>query len=113
MAGDSLTERADISNILEELHNELHKIYGIRLKRLLLFGSYARDEAEQDSDIDIAVVLDDFEDALTEIEHASDLVFNLCLQHNCVISILPVREREYQTAKFPIPMNLRREGVPI
>lgn len=102
-----------ISDILAALREGLTQIYGSRLKGLLLFGSYARNEAEADSDIDVAVVLDDFRDALAEIEPASDLAHRLSLEHGCVIALLPIREQEYEKAKFPIHMNLRREGVPI
>lgn len=106
-------QRSKIEEILAALRRGLYEIYAGRMKRLLLFGSYARGEAQEGSDIDVAVVLDDFEDALAEVERASDLVYRLCLQRGCVIALLPVREREYQNGKFPIHMNLRREGIPI
>lgn len=50
-----------ITPILEELKAGLEQLYGPKLRRPVLFGSYARGEAEPGSDIDVAVVLDDYE----------------------------------------------------
>lgn len=104
---------SDLSTLLAALRKGLADIYGARLRRVLLFGSHARGEAQAESDIDIAVVLEDFDDPLAEIELASELLAEFCLRHGQVVTLLPIREREYLIARFPIHMNLRREGVPI
>ena len=46
-----------IEKVLQELKKELKNIYGKRLKKLILYGSYARTEAWKDSDIDVVVLL--------------------------------------------------------
>ena len=43
--------------LLEELKRGLQEIYGDRLRAVLLFGSQARGEATEDSDVDVAVPL--------------------------------------------------------
>ncbi|MBL0062906.1 MAG: nucleotidyltransferase domain-containing protein [bacterium] len=43
--------------ILDELREALAAHYGERLSKLVLFGSQARGDAEEDSDIDVLVVL--------------------------------------------------------
>jgi predicted nucleotidyltransferase len=48
---------AAIRAILSELENELRALYGPQLVRLLLFGSQARGDADEGSDIDVLVVL--------------------------------------------------------
>ena len=53
--GIGYLEKKDILRIIEENRNTL-KNYGVR--KLGLFGSFARDEATIDSDIDLVVELD-------------------------------------------------------
>ncbi|MBI3795212.1 MAG: nucleotidyltransferase domain-containing protein [Nitrospinae bacterium] len=46
-----------VLQIVREMHAELDRIYGERLKGVYLYGSYARGEAREDGDTDVAVVL--------------------------------------------------------
>ena len=48
-------------NIAVQFKSLLTDLYGNRLSKLILFGSYARVEAREDSDIDFLVVLKDKE----------------------------------------------------
>ncbi len=45
-----------IENILSELKRELKQLYQNRLVSIILYGSYARGEAGEDSDIDVVVL---------------------------------------------------------
>ncbi|MHC4645586.1 MAG: nucleotidyltransferase family protein [Planctomycetota bacterium] len=47
-----------IEPILREFRQKTEKLYGKRLKRIILYGSYARGQATQDSDIDLAIVFE-------------------------------------------------------
>ena len=49
-----------IQIILHELKVELHDLYKGRLKRLILFGSYATGKMHKDSDIDLVILSKDF-----------------------------------------------------
>jgi uncharacterized protein len=49
-----------IINVLEDVKESLSKIFGTKLKKIILFGSYARDEADDESDIDIISVVNKF-----------------------------------------------------
>lgn len=42
---------------LEELKQELVKLYGERLRGIYLYGSYARGDFTEDSDVDVLIVL--------------------------------------------------------
>ena len=46
-----------LKNILTELRQAFHVEYGDRLAKIVLFGSQARNEAVNGSDIDILIVL--------------------------------------------------------
>ncbi len=102
-----------IKSILSEIRTGLEKIYGGRLKGAFLYGSYARGEAEIGSDIDVAVILDNFDDPWGEIESTGELVSNLSLQHGVVLCLLPLRERDFLNRSSPLILNIKKEGVPL
>jgi predicted nucleotidyltransferase len=49
---------SDIKQLISEFRKGLEAIYGDRLRGMLLYGSYARGEEEDGSDVDVLVVLD-------------------------------------------------------
>lgn len=99
--------------ILVELRKGLEKIYGVRLKDLRLFGSQARGDAVEGSDIDVALILDDFSYAGEEIDRVVPFISELSLKYNCVVSVIPVRARHWKIRNDPFLMNLRRESIAI
>ncbi|HHT9120748.1 MAG TPA: nucleotidyltransferase domain-containing protein [Candidatus Hypogeohydataceae bacterium YC41] len=102
-----------IESILKEIRIGLEKIYGKRLKGAFLYGSYARGEAEKGSDMDIAIVLDNFEDPWKEIESTGELVSGLSLKYGVVLCLLPLRERDFLNRNSPLIMNVKKEGIPL
>ena len=106
-------EHTSLQQILHELRTGLSHLYGSRLKDLVLFGSYARGQADEGSDIDVALILDDFAYAGDEISVVSHFVADLCLKYACVIGIVPIRERDWLTRQTPLLMNIRREGLAV
>jgi len=55
--------RTEILDFLKQHKAEMRQAYGVQ--EIVLFGSYARQSAREDSDIDIAVELDDDKKTLT------------------------------------------------
>ena len=45
-------------NLLEQYVEEIKKIYGTHLQKIILYGSYARGDYTQESDIDIMILVD-------------------------------------------------------
>lgn len=100
-----------IENILQELKKELKNLYGERLKKLILYGSYARNEAWKDSDIDVVVLLDGEVLPGKEIERMIDIITDLNLKYNILLSVYPTSEESLQKTKSPLLLNIQREGL--
>lgn len=101
----------DTKQIIKEFRRQVQGLYGTRLKEVILYGSFARGDATGASDIDLAVVLRGEVSPLDEIDKMIDIVTDLNLEHNVLISVYPVSEDDYSSLNSPILLNLRREGV--
>jgi uncharacterized protein len=97
--------------LLQELHQSLKIFYGDRLTNLILFGSQARRDATEDSDIDILIVLKAPISPGDEILRVSAIKTDLNLKYDELISITPISEIDYQTRSTPLLDNIRREGI--
>lgn len=101
-----------IRGTLARLKQGLLELYGDRLKGVYLFGSYARGEADEESDIDILIVLDRVDNYSQEIDRTSELVSALSLLCDRSISRVFVSERRWQEDQTMFFLNVREEAVP-
>jgi len=106
-----LSTSAPIRAIAYELKDQLERRYGSQLKGVVLFGSYARGEETEGSDIDITVILEDFDHACTEIERTGDLISLLSLKFDTLISLAPIKEKDWLLVRTSLISNIRRDGV--
>jgi predicted nucleotidyltransferase len=98
--------------ILDEFKSEVKKLYGSRLKDIILYGSYARGDASSASDIDVMVVLSDEVVPGREIDRMIDLITDLNLKYDTLLAVVPVSEKEFSSRNSPLLLNVRREGIP-
>jgi predicted nucleotidyltransferase len=101
-----------IKEILKEFREEIEKLYGERLKDVILYGSWARGEAKEESDIDLLVVLKGEVMPGKEIDRMIDIITEINLKYGVLLSIFPVSEEEYSTVNSPLLINVRKEGMP-
>ncbi len=101
-----------IDGVIRELRVELENLYGKKLNNIILYGSWARDDATEDSDIDIAVVLEGDIKPGKEIDRMISIITEINLKHNVLVSIYPVSVSDYLNLKSPLLINVRKEGVP-
>ena len=104
---------ANIQKLLQELKQGLIHLYGERLKGVYLYGSYARGDFQEGSDLDVLVVLNDFERAPMELDRTSDLFCDLSLIYEITVSLMFMREEDWLSADKPLLRNVRVEGVPV
>jgi predicted nucleotidyltransferase len=104
----------EINKIINEFKQQIGRLYGERLKNVVLYGSYARGNADdQNSDIDLAIVLSGQVNPCSEIDRLIDLVTDLNLKHNVLLSIYPVSEENYNSRNSPLLLNIRNEGISV
>ena len=100
-----------INKVLERFKKEARRLYSDRLKAVILYGSWARDEATASSDIDLIVVLKGKVTPGKEIDRMIDIVTDILIEHGELISLYPVSERSYESLRSPLLMNARKEGI--
>lgn len=100
-----------VAQALIELQEFLAEVYGPRLKGIYLYGSFARGDFHQDSDVDVLIALEGEVAPGQEIDRIGDRVADICLAHNVLIATFPVPESWLQARKSPLLENVRREGV--
>ncbi|WP_239005480.1 nucleotidyltransferase domain-containing protein [Gloeothece citriformis] len=79
--------------------------------QLVLYGSQARGDATEDSDIDIMVVLKSPVSHGDEIFRMGEIKNQLNLKYAQVISVFPVSKEDYLNKHTPLLDNVRREAV--
>lgn len=99
-----------IKTVLTEVKRLLKSIYGDALKDIILYGSYARGDFTEGSDIDLIILLKDMKEPVVERKKYFDAIWELDLKHDTVISIIPFREEDYRTRRLPLVLNAKREG---
>jgi predicted nucleotidyltransferase len=104
---------ANIRKILKKLKKALLSIYGENVDSIILYGSRARGDARDDSDIDILVVLAKDFNYSEMLRLSSEIVASLSLENDVVISRAFVTKAQYDKLQIPFLMNVRREGVTV
>ncbi|NER03673.1 MAG: nucleotidyltransferase domain-containing protein [Okeania sp. SIO3C4] len=108
-----LERHPQLKEIIAKTRLGLENIYGERLEKLVLFGSQARGDARQDSDIDLLIVLKNPFDYSTESDRISYLIADICLEHTVVINSVFATLQKYQEYDGGLFRNIRQEGIPV
>ncbi len=95
---------------------EIQKLYGDALNAVILYGSYARGDYTEESDVDIMILVDLPEEELCKSrERVSDFTYDFNMDHD--LWIMPVvtelRQYQYWLPVYPFYQNVENEGVPL
>lgn len=98
---------------IRELETEVRQLF--KTKRVSLFGSVAREEADENSDIDLLIILSE---AVTHRlrNSISDMAFEVNLKHDTNISVIIFDEETWSSGVMkltPFYSEVIREEVPI
>ncbi|MCC7504659.1 MAG: nucleotidyltransferase domain-containing protein [Saprospiraceae bacterium] len=100
------------SEVIAAVKAAVQQLYGLRLAKLILYGSRARGDQREDSDYDFLVVLND-EEVKTgaELRHMNSAMYDLEQEFNTSISTLPTSVFQYLHSDYTFYQNVRREGI--
>ena len=104
----------DLRKMLLELEEKLQRVYGNKLKAVILYGSVARGTATEESDIDIMVLIDGTAQELRAFEdQLSDVSTDISIKYFKVFSIIDISYQEYMRwmNTSPFYKNVSQEGV--
>ncbi len=101
----------DRAQLLDRIKASLRAAHGARLRGLVLYGSEARGEAGQDSDVDLLVLLDGPISLWKDIRTSVDALYPLVLELGRPIHATPVDLKAYEAGRFALYRNAKREGV--
>jgi len=108
MSGDNLK----ISKIMQEAVNLSVETFGTILKQVWLFGSYARNETTEDSDVDFCVVVSEPVETWKYISTVySDFTMDILNRYDELPSVFITDETKFIESKIPVYETIKREGV--
>ena len=108
--------RQEVAAIVAELCSRIALLFPEDKIEAILFGSYARGDADPGSDIDVLILVDASRQDISDRNwQVGDLAAELLLDHGIAVSPL-VENREYFNQNlqlFPFYRSIEREGVRI
>ena len=100
--------------VIKDFTEAMKKHYGDRLAKIILFGSYARGDFHEESDMDFMVLLKDEElKANKEIDEIAESISDVSLRQNIWVSAFPTSVKTYNASSKYIFHNIKAEGITV
>lgn len=102
--------------LLHETYDALHAMFGDNLQDVLLYGSYARGDFDEESDVDVMALVNLTREELAKKEReVSGISSDLDLKHDVVLSIVLQDTETFLQYRNALPFfkNVMREGISI
>lgn len=112
-ADNDMCTAAQLENITSRVANCYREAYGDAVREIILFGSYARGDNDNDSDVDItAIVEGDRRELQDKLEQIWDISAEIGLENDVVVSptVIPAAEYDRYNNILPYYRNIRNEG---
>ena len=103
-----------VNNLMYEFAKDMKKQFGDDLCRVIVYGSYARGDYTENSDIDVMILVKTPEEHIRDYtEQVSDCAFDYLMKYGIDISpvIKNVEHFNYWSDNLPYYRNVRDEGV--
>lgn len=107
---------SELRTVLKEVKSASEQLYGNMLNRIILYGSYARGDNTEESDIDIMIVLNCDADEIKRLRHlTAEMVSNISIEREVFLSVLLKDRKHFEDNLdfLPFYQNIAREGIAI
>jgi len=97
-----------LKKIIKELVQKLNEKFGNRVESIILFGSYARGESKEDSDVDILIIGD------LKLDEVIDVTYPIFLKYGIYISPIVMSKDYFEMLKarrVEFIENVLKEGI--
>ena len=106
----------NINEVINEFTIKVKKLLGNRVKKIILYGSYARGDFNKNSDIDIMILTDLSDEEIIEFrDKISDIAFDIEYDNEFDVMLSPLVKNidkfNYWLQAMPFYMNVQKEGV--
>jgi predicted nucleotidyltransferase len=96
--------------LARQIAAEIQELFGSRLVDVVVFGSYARNSASDESDLDLAVVLRDVKSPWGDGSQMDELLWNKTYESGITVSALVVDAEDWAKAEVPLLKTARESG---
>ena len=104
----------DKALVIKDFTETMKNHYGDRLSKIILYGSYARGDFNEESDIDFMVLLNDEEvKAMKELSNTNNEIYDLTLKHDILVSMFATSIKKFQLATKAFYEFVKKEGVTV
>ena len=100
--------------VIQKFVVEIEKIFSSSLRKIILYGSYARGDYNSNSDIDIMILTSLLDTEIKKIENeVYDIAFEFEMKNEVIISINIKNEEHfnYWLGALPYYDNVKKEGI--
>ncbi|MGM9570547.1 MAG: nucleotidyltransferase domain-containing protein [Phascolarctobacterium sp.] len=107
-------KRSELDIVLKELTEQIYNLLGDKLEKVVLYGSYARGDNTEESDVDVLVLTNMAPEENRKILWTLNKIFSrVGLEHDILLSMFLLDKNSFHARKpiLPFYQNIEKDGV--
>ena len=107
-------KRSELDIVLKELTEQIYDLLGDKLDKVVLYGSYARGDNTEESDVDVLVLTNMEPEENRRILWTLNKIFSrVGLEHDILLSMFLLGKKPFHARKpiLPFYQNIEKDGV--